>query len=88
MNAKKAKALRKLVRNALSTQPELFKGEHFIENESKRKVIQVEDLDEDGKVVTKKVAISPGQLTLNPTTARGLYTTLKNAAERDEQSKK
>ena len=88
MNAKKAKALRKLVRNALNTQPELFKGDHFIENESKRKTIQIEDLDEEGNIVTKKVAISPGQLSLNPTTARGLYTTLKNAAERDAQGKK
>jgi hypothetical protein len=81
MNSKKAKAIRKAIRNAQKNQPDLFKdGQEYIENESKRKTVEIEDLDADGNVFTKKVAISLGQLTTNPASQRGLYKQLKKHA--------
>jgi hypothetical protein len=80
MNAKKAKAIRKAIRNAQKNQPDLFKGQDYIENEARRKTLEIEDLDADGNVVTKKVAVSMGQLTTNPASPKGLYKQLKKHA--------
>ena len=82
MNSKKAKALRRLVKNAQKSKPELFTEDKYVENVDKRKKIIIEDLDENGNVVTKDVVISRGQYLLETSSAKGLYRTLKIAADR------
>lgn len=82
MNSKKAKALRRLVKNAQKSKPELFTQEEYVENVDKRKKIIIEDLDENGNVVTKDLVISSGQYMLDTSSAKGLYRTLKIAANR------
>lgn len=89
MNAKKAKALRKLMRNLEKMHPDKLATDHsYVENEKKRKVIKVEDLDAEGNVVSKKVAVSQGQMTVLPTTKRGLYLHLKRNLHQVETGNK
>jgi hypothetical protein len=83
MNAKKAKALRRLVKNAKNLKPEAFSDnqQEYFENEKKRKSIIVDEVNENGETVLKKVAISQGQLVANPATERGLYLHFKRIAK-------
>lgn len=89
MNAKKAKALRKVIRNAQQLNqngpvPEVA----YLENEKRRKYIEVIDKDKMSEYerehpgepvieLKKKVQVAHGQFTVAPKSARGIYLRLK-----------
>lgn len=79
MNAKKAKALRRLVKNAQKINEDLKNAQEYTENVSKRKMLTYEDIDETGNHVSKDIAISQGQITVNPASPRGLYLHFKKS---------
>lgn len=77
MNSKKAKALRRMIRQAQAQMPERFNPDQMLENTKNRKVVTYEDLQEDGSTVTKDVQISMGTIKADPSSAKGLYNHLK-----------
>lgn len=85
MNAKKAKQLRKLVRQmAAITQKPGEPNATYTENETRRKFaefeVEVKD-EETGAPVKQKqrLAISAGTVSLNPKSSRGFYKMLKKS---------
>lgn len=92
MNAKKAKALRKMLRNAEKMAPpgtEAVPTVAYYEMEKRRKYITVPDDDElitlpDGSTTPamKQVQIAVGQLVVAPKTTRGRYKLLKKKLDK------
>lgn len=83
MNSKKAKALRKVLKNLQTQQPDIPKLE-YTENKQNRKFISVEDLDADGNTITKQIPIASGTVTVNERSIRGLYKRLKKVMSAGE----
>jgi len=81
MNSKKAKAIRKLLKN-LKADPtvadKLTPETSYTENTRNRKMIKTTDFDENNELVEKMMAISVGTISLNPKCDRGLYKHLKS----------
>jgi hypothetical protein len=92
MNAKKAKALRKVLKNLTQIKNEgsnLVSNTVYTENIQNRKMITVQDIadnpvnattDGDGSyTTTKKIPIAAGTITLSKNCARGVYKKLKKS---------
>ena len=77
MNSKKAKALRRMIRQAQAQMPERFNPDQMLENTKNRKTMQYEDVQEDGSITTREVNISMGTIKADPSSAQGLYKHLK-----------
>jgi predicted RNA-binding protein YlxR (DUF448 family) len=92
MNAKKAKALRKVLKNLVSHQ--LPNGETisqettYTENKLNRKTIVVDDMNEAGELVKKEFPIAAGTITVGKKTQRGLYLHLKKAMKNPAEPQK
>ena len=84
MNSKKAKALRKVLRNLEKTNQNLATETTYVEHENKRKVMHYEDIDENGNTVEKSVLVAGGQQTVNPISKRGLYKKLKKEMKKSQ----
>jgi len=81
MNAKKAKKIRKLLKNLKndpSVSDKLSAETTYSENIGRRKIIKVNDLNENNELVEKNIPISAGTISLNPQCERGLYKHLKS----------
>jgi hypothetical protein len=81
MNSKKAKAIRKLLKNLKadpSVTDKLTPETTYTENVRNRKMIKYNDVNEAGEVVEKAMPISAGTISLNPKCERGLYKHLKS----------
>lgn len=89
MNAKKAKALRKVLKNLEKLNPqESLSGQSttgYQENKDRRKMITIEDFDEKGELVKKTIPIAAGTITVEKASPRGLYLQLKKGLERGEK---
>jgi len=86
MNAKKAKALRKILRNLEKMQPEgaqPLPEISYSENTRNRKIIVMNDLDKEGNLVEKKIPIAAGTITVDQRSMRGVYKNLKKAMNSD-----
>ena len=86
MNAKKAKALRKVLKNLQASgnqMPEIS----YSENEQNRKRIAVEDFNEAGELVQKVIPIASGTITVERNSIRGLYLHLKKSLKAQEAAK-
>jgi len=82
MNAKKAKALRKILRNLEKVNPEKITSVHgFLEDTKKRTLTSVEDLDDKGELIERKVPTSVGQISVDPRSRRGVYLHIKKTLE-------
>lgn len=82
MNSKKAKALRRVLKNLQAQQnpnDQALPQVAYTENKQNRKMISVEDLDKDGNTVTKEIPIAAGTVSVDKRTVRGLYKHLKKA---------
>lgn len=79
MNAKKAKALRRLVRSAaIDEKGEPIEAVSYVENTSARKFVEVEKVSGDGKSTYKdKEQISMGTIRVAPRTIKGVYKMMK-----------
>jgi len=80
MNSKKAKALRRVLKNLQAQQnptDQALPQVAYSENKQNRKMISVEDLDEEGNTVTKNIPIAAGTVTVEKRSVRGLYKHLK-----------
>jgi len=78
MNAKKAKALRRVLKNLAKQNPDkVLPDVAYTEDPTKRKMLTVKDMDKDGQLVDKEIAISAGTVSVNPSSKRGLYNHLK-----------
>lgn len=83
MNQKKAKAIRKVLKNLAQLNPQGNHSEQsttYSENKQNRKTVTVEDLHE-GEMITKTIPIAAGTISVNPTCRRGLYKRLKKGME-------
>jgi hypothetical protein len=85
MNAKKCKALRKVLKNLQNAQPDMLKGDcTYVEDKTKRKIITIQDFDEKGELIAKQIPISAGTITVNSQCKHGLYKKFKkNLAEQE-----
>ncbi len=88
MNAKKAKALRRVLKNLEKLNPQAnLSGQSntYSENEQNRKLITVEDFDKDGNVISRVIPVAAGTITVNKDSKRGLYLHLKKAMNNQEK---
>ena len=82
MNSKKAKALRRALKNLQKQNPNLPEV-NYLENERNRKTVAVENIDPStGKLVTNNIVISAGTVTVNLKSIRGVYLRLKKDLEK------
>ena len=83
MNAKKANALRKVLRNMEKLNPESASlsapNTTYSENKQRRKVITIEDMDQEGNLVQKEIPIATGTISVEKASKRGLYLHLKKS---------
>lgn len=78
MNAKKAKALRKLLRNMVNQQPENLPEHQFIEVRNTHKEVYVtKDVTDSSEGSVEKVRIFDGQKRNSPQSQRAVYLHLK-----------
>lgn len=88
MNAKKAKALRKVLKNLANHQAPngqtISEETTYSENKQNRKTIVVEDLNKDGELEKRVIPIAAGTITVGKQTQRGLYLHLKKAMQNGE----
>jgi len=87
MNSKKAKALRKLVRNLQKQQGELPVHE-FITVKNTAKDVMVQKSGEDGEVGVEKLHVFDGQKRVAPRSQRAVYLHLKKEMEKIEDSRR
>ena len=87
MNAKKAKALRKIMKNLENENPQVNTATAYSENTLNRKIINVKDLNENGEMVNKEITIATGTISVTKNSHRGLYLSLKNAIKVQDTSK-
>jgi len=86
MNAKKAKALRRVMKNLAAQNPDRVLADvAYTEDQSRRKTITVQDMDKDGQLVEKVIPISAGTVSVNPSSKRGLYNHLKKSLAEQEK---
>lgn len=79
MNAKKAKALRKLVKNLETVNPSRITTTGYTEDPRSARYMEVEDLDAEGNPITKRVKVATGPVKVNPRSKRGIYLHLKKS---------
>lgn len=84
MNSKKAKALRKVLKNLGKLNPQLETSTAYVEDVNKRKTITVQDMDETGTLVDKVVPISSGTVMLSHKSVRSLYKHLKSGLKANQ----
>ena len=79
MNAKKAKLLRRLVRNAAVDEKGVpIQEGGYVENTGHRKYVTVEKVSGDGKsTYTDKEQIAAGTISVEKRSVKGLYKTMK-----------
>lgn len=78
MNAKKAKALRKLAKQVATEAPDkVSQTVQYVINQADQRVEHVEDFDAKGDLVTKIVPVLAGTVEVDPGTTRGIYHHLK-----------
>ena len=89
MNAKKAKALRKVVKNLMNHQTpdgqRISAETKYDENHVNRKVIEIDVPNKDGSGFMKQsVPIAAGTITVDKRCKRGLYIHLKKAMKKQQ----
>lgn len=79
MNAKKAKAARKLLRNMekLDAGKTPVTADGYREREDRKKIQKMVVLDDAGLPVERNVEVAPGTLTVSPGSARSRYLYIK-----------
>lgn len=83
MNAKKAKLLRRLIKQAaVDEKGQPLDDSSYVENTRNRKTVNVEKVSGDGKsTYVDKEVISAGTIKLESRTRKGLYRKMKKAFE-------
>lgn len=79
MNAKKAKLLRRFVKQAaVDKEGNPLQAVGYYEDTNKRKTVEVEKISGDGKgTYTDKEVIAPGMVRLGDRTVKGVYRKMK-----------
>jgi hypothetical protein len=89
MNAKKAKALRKIIRNLEKMRQggeQVIPEVAYSENVRNRKQVTVSDFDDKGEMVEKTIPIAAGTITVEARSKRGLYNHLKKEIAKNHTS--
>ena len=79
MNAKKAKLLRRLAKEASLNQETVTTETTYVELENRRKKMDLVEQTESGDFITVNRVVSQGQLLVSPSSEKGIYKQFKNA---------
>ena len=88
MNAKKAKALRKLLKNLQDHQDTNLPAHGFVTVKNTDKHVMMEKEKENGAVGVEKVCLFQGQQRVAPRSERAVYLHLKKEMRKAEAEKK
>lgn len=87
MNAKKAKGLRKVLRNLVSSAGNKLRDDAYVENIEARKMIEVDEKQLDGTIIKKKIPIAAGTIRNAQDSKRAIYRILKSEVHKVEAFK-